>query len=322
MTWILLFAGLLCLLFALGPRPKLNATKREHQVPDIPLDQLDRWLTESESQIDDLVEGTEACIQWADTSAPAQTDLSFLYLHGFSATWHETAPVTEQIASQFQANVVQGRIAGHGTGASGMLTPSEEWLQSTIDQFEIAQRIGKKVVIVATSTGAPLAVWLATQSSIQQKLHACLFMSPNFRTRSPFGFLLTWPWSKYWIQFFLGKERRWEPSSEAEARCWTHQYSTLSLIQMQKTVDWANKQNYENIETPLAMMYMENDATIYPPAAIKVFERWGGQHKQLSRVTIDGDAVEHVFAGNITAPHRIDWSVREFTTFLQGISSI
>ena len=314
-----LVGGLVGVVIIFGPRPKLDGSPREHRIPDLPVDQLDTWLKDQESKVSNLVEGAGAHIQWADPSTKQRTPLAFLYLHGFSATWPETAPVTQNIAQHFSSNVVQARIAGHGEGPDGMLTAAEDWLQSVADQFELTQRIGERVVIIATSTGAPLATWLAAQPRHATDIHACVFMSPNFRIRNPFGFLLTWPWSKHWIQTILGKEYKGEPVSDEETNCWTQQYSTLALIEMQKTVDWAKIQSYENIKVPVMMMYMKNDGTVHPPTAVRVFDRWGSPSKELISVPIDEDAREHVFVGDITAPHRVDWCVSTLITFLEGI---
>jgi hypothetical protein len=36
-------------------------------------------------------------------------------------------------------------------------------------------------------------------------------------------------------------------------------------------------------------------------------------------VTLDGDQVEHVFVGDITAPHRVGWCVERFILFLSHV---
>jgi len=319
MTLFLISIALLLALFLFAPRPRLNAEARNVNTPQLAPAALEQWLASSENETPNLIENAKAHIQWANPEEKNKTTLCFLYLHGFSASWQETAPVTLKLAEAYSANVVQARISGHGTGPQGMLTPAEDWLQSVTDQFDIAQQIGEKVVIVATSTGAPLTVWLATQEKNAQKIAACLFLSPNFRVRNAFGFLLTWPYAPAWVHLILGKEISWEPSSEREAEVWTHQYSTRALIEMQKVVDWANKQKFESFKIPLMIMYMKNDGTIYPPAAIKVFNLWGAKEKELLEVSIDGDATDHVFVGDITAPHRIEWSVEKLIQFLANV---
>jgi esterase/lipase len=319
MFYFLLFVIFVGFLIAFAPRPWLDSAPRKSQVPQIPLPQLTEWLDAQESRVPNLIDGTAAHIEWANPDNPEQTDLCFLYLHGFSATWQETAPLTHRLASHYGANLVQARLAGHGEGPEGMLTPAEYWLQSATDHFDIATRLGKKVVIVGTSTGCTIATWLLSQPTNAAKVHACLYLSPNFRIKSPFGFLLTWPLSKYWIHLILGREHAWEPVSEAQAKAWTHQYSTLALIEMQKTVDHIKRLDLGSFATPLAMMYMENDGTIHPPTAIKVFNRWGARHKKLIKVDLDGDAAEHVFVGDIVAPHRLDWCIERFTSFLDSL---
>ncbi|MDG1207477.1 MAG: alpha/beta hydrolase [Pseudomonadales bacterium] len=322
MAFILSILGIFIiwlLVTKLGPR--LDASLPATRVPDsgdhMSLVDLSNWLDQTEAEQHNLIANTASHVAWANENNPAITEYCFLYIHGFSASWKETAPVTQQLANHFNSNVVQGRLAGHGLADDGMTASAEDWLQSVRDQYEIARRLGKKVIIVATSTGAPLSVWLC--SHFGKEIAACCFLSPNFRIRSPLGFLLTWPLSRYWMHLIVGRRRRWEPQSTDEAQTWSHDYSTLALIEMQKTVDWTADQALENINTPLAIMYMRNDTTIFPPAAIDAFKHWGGSPKELIEVSLDGDAEEHVFVGDITGPTRVAWCVSQLTTFLQTV---
>jgi esterase/lipase len=319
MLTLIIIVLVIVAVFKFGPRPKLDATPRSSQVPNVDINQMPSWLDAQEGRVARLIEGNAAHIEWADESNPEQTELCFLYLHGFSATWKETAPLTTRLAEVRGANVVQGRLAGHGEGSEGMLAPAEHWLQSVTDHFDVASRLGKKVVVVATSTGCTLTTYLVNQPALAAKIHACIFMSPNFRIKSPFGFLLTWPFSNKWIHFILGKERSWETINEEQAKAWTNQYSTLALIEMQKTVDFASTLDYGRFTTPLAMMYMQYDTTIHPDSAISVFDRWGARSKTLIRVEPDGEAEEHVFVGDIVAPQRLDWCLDRLNQFLNDL---
>ncbi|MCZ6501633.1 MAG: hypothetical protein O6945_03865 [Gammaproteobacteria bacterium] len=320
MTTVIIIFGFF-ILFFLGPRPKLNAHAPKSQLPEnLSLEKLDNWVQSREDAVRDLTPGADACIQLAHPGNPHITELCFLYIHGFSATRQETAPVTDLIAAEFGANAFHARLEGHGVGSDGMLMASETWLQSVIDAWTIAAKLGNKVVIVATSSGAPLAIWLAEQELTQDKIHAFLFMSPNFKIRSRFGFILTWPWAKYWVRSVIGKEISREPENEMAGKYWTSTYSTLSLIEMQKVLDWLSSVDFSRHQIPLATMYMKNDSTIDPKAAISGHNRWGSEQKQLIQVSIDGDSEEHVFVGNITAPHRIDWCVNEFIQFLKSLN--
>ncbi len=320
MLYLLLVILGVVAVFKFAPRPRLDASPRTTQVPNLPLADLPAWLDAQEGRVPGLIEGTAANIVWADPENPAQTELCFLYLHGFSATWQETAPLTTRLATTRHANVVHGRLAGHGEGSEGMLAPAERWLQSVTDHFDIATRLGKKVVIVATSTGCTLTTYLVSQPALAAKIHACVFLSPNFRIRNPFGFLLTWPFANKWAHLVVGREHSWEPISEAQANAWTHRYSTLALIEMQKVVDYAARLDFGSFTIPLAVMYMQNDTTIHPPTAIDVFNRWGARSKTLIRVEPDGDEAVHVFVGDIVAPHRLEWCLARINQFLDDLN--
>ncbi len=322
MNTVLIITSLFAL-FILGPRPRLDSRPRQSLVPHgLTVAELKSWLQAQEAAVDNLTEGAEAHIQWADPEHPAKTALCFLYLHGFSATRQETAPVTEQIAGTFGANAYHARLHGHGVGPEGMDSPSESWLQSVLDAWQIASQLGERVVIVATSTGAPLTIWLIEHiPEAADKIHALLLMSPNYKIKNRFGFLLTWPWARYFVPWLIGKRVSWEPENELSARYWTSAYSYQAVIEMQKVVDWVKAVDFSGYTIPLATMYMKNDTTIDPDAAIDRHNSWGGTEKQLIPVAIDGDAHEHVFAGYITGPHRVDWCVAEFTRFLKTLGT-
>lgn len=322
MIVIILFILLLLItIFLLGPRLKLDASPIESRIePKAPsLGKLSEWVDAQEAQFEGLIEGTEAHIQWANPEQPQKTELAFLYVHGFSATWKETHPVTQQLAKKYHANVFQARIAGHGMDTHAMKSSAREWLQSMRDCWDISQQLGDKVVVVATSTGAPLSVWLTTLPGAEEKLHAFLFMAPNFNTRSKFTFLLTMPWAKYWIRFILGKTRKWTPENEEVEKYWTYEYSTDALMEMQSVVDWFAHQDLSEQQVPLAIMFMKNDPAISPEAAIEGFHAWGSSTKELIAVELDGDQAQHVFVGDITAPHRTDWVVKRFGDFLDRL---
>ncbi|MBT4161829.1 MAG: hypothetical protein HOC70_10850 [Gammaproteobacteria bacterium] len=313
---LLLFGLIVAVLFVFGPRPKLNPTVQTTLVPqNLAPAELASWLTEYEEAHQGIIGGAEAKIHWADE--PAVTDICLLYIHGFSASRQETAPVTERVGAGLNANVVYTRLAGHGLESDGMEAAAEDWLQSVTDSWEIASRIGRRVVIVAVSTGAPLAVWLSQLVTNRELVHSLVFLSPNFRVRSPFGFILTWPWSRYWVPLLLGRERSWEPENELADRYWTSRYSIHAVIEMQKVVDWVKHNPPISHNIPLATIYMTGDPTISHEAAVNFHHAWDASTKELLEVTIDRENPQHVFAGDITAPHRVDWCVDACVDFLR-----
>ena len=60
-----------------------------------------------------------------------------------------------------------------------MEAAAEEWLKSALDSWEIAAQIGQNVIIITTSTGAPISVWLASELNRAKKTKGLIFVSPN-----------------------------------------------------------------------------------------------------------------------------------------------
>lgn len=308
---------LVILILLFGPRPTLDPSVPATSVPaGLSPSDLATWLAEHEAAHGAVIDGAEATIQWAD--GPDVQDLCLLYVHGFSASRQETSPLSERIAAEVGANAVFTRLAGHGLDAGAMEAAAEHWLQSMVDSWEIASRIGRKVIIIAVSTGAPLSIWLNQHVAERDKVHSFIFLAPNFKVRNPFAFLLTWPWSPVWLTRLLG-EHSWEPENELAARYWTHRYSSHAVIEMQKVVDWARRTELDASDIPLATLYMEGDPTISHEAAVAFHEAWDAENKALHRVTLDADNPQHVFVGDITAPHRVDWCVERCVEFIKNV---
>lgn len=321
LTAVLIILTVIVALFIFAPRPILDPAPPATQVPaELTAADAESWLAQAEMDHGHVIEGAEASIVWADK--PARTPLVFLYIHGFSATRQETAPVTERVAAHFGANTLYARLAGHGLSRNAMNASAEDWLQSMVDIWEIAHRIGDRVVVLATSTGAPLTTWMLEHVADPKIIHSLIFISPNFQIRHSLDFLLTWPLAERWVPRLLGGEHSWEPESELADRYWTSRYSILAIIEMQKVVDWAANVRTLRGGIPLATLYMEDDPTINHAAAVDFHEDWDHDVKSLHRVDLDEENPQHVFAGDITAPHRTDWCIQRCIEFLTRVGHV
>jgi hypothetical protein len=100
-------------LFLAGPRATLEPQTSAVQLPA----DLERYLADSEARYPDITPGAEKTIVWAHPNQ-RQTDLAIIYLHGYSATRQETAPLSDQLARQLEANLFYTRLSGHGRGGA------------------------------------------------------------------------------------------------------------------------------------------------------------------------------------------------------------
>ncbi|MFI8381491.1 alpha/beta hydrolase [Pseudomonas sp. NPDC079086] len=311
---------LLALAFSLGPVPTVDTQLTPIQLPA----DLDHYLAETEARYPDITPGAEKTIVWAHPDQ-RQTDLAIIYLHGYSATRQETAPLSDQLAKQLGANLFYTRLTGHGRSGAAMAEASvHDWLQDTQEALQIGQRLGKQVLVIGTSTGATLATWLALQSDNPQVL-AYIMVSPNFAPKDPAATVLTWPWATHFVPLLLGPEHQWQPRNAEQARFWTHRYPVQALLPMMALVKYVREQPLEQISTPILTIYSPDDQVVSPGEIKTAFTRFGSAHKQLIALKDTQDPSHHVLAGDILSPRdtaRVSLAIMQFLKALPSAASL
>ena len=159
LKWTGIIVLLLIVVYFLGPKP--SAPKYSTELPAIPPDPvlLEKYISEKEA-LHKLKPDNEARIVWLNDSLKHQTDYAVVYLHGFSASQEEGDPVHIEFARTFGCNLYLARLAEHGidtVDAMINLTAEKLW-NSAKEAFAIGKQLGKKVIIIATSTGGTLAL--------------------------------------------------------------------------------------------------------------------------------------------------------------------
>lgn len=289
--------AVMVILFLAGPRPAVNL---ELKPVDIPAD-LDQYLADSEAKYKDIVPGTEKTIIWAN-DLKTKTPVSIVYLHGYSATRQETAPLSDELAAELGANLFYTRLSGHGRSNAAMDEPSiNDWLNDTNEAFEIGKRLGDKVIVIGASTGGTLATWLAEQPNTDAVL-AYVLLSPNYGPRDPTSEFLTLPWARQLIPLVFGQEYSWEPTSVEHGTYWTHSYPSRALVTMMGLVDFVRKSDLQSIQTPILIMYSPNDTVVNSDKTAERVEQIGSPIKQVEVILQSGDPDNHMLAGDILAP--------------------
>ncbi|VXA93489.1 Esterase/lipase [Pseudomonas sp. 8BK] len=312
--------ALLAVAFSLGPVPTVDTQLTPIQLPA----DLDRYLAETEARYPDITPGAEKTIVWAHPDQ-RQTDLAIIYLHGYSATRQETAPLSNQLAKQLGANLFYTRLNGHGRSGAAMAEASvHDWLQDSQEALQIGQRLGKQVLVIGTSTGATLATWLALQGDNPQVL-AYIMVSPNFAPKDPAATVLTWPWATHFVPLLLGPEHQWQPRNAEQARFWTHRYPVQALLPMMALVKYVREQPLEQISAPILTIYSADDQVVSPDEIKTVFTRLGSAHKQLIALEDTQDPSHHVLAGDILSPRdtaRVSLAIMQFLKALPSAAPL
>jgi esterase/lipase len=286
--------------------------------PTLPnsITELDSYLAQSESKYGDVVDGAEKKIFWASNKLE-QTEYSIVYIHGYSASRPEMRPLPDLVAKDLNANIFYTRLSGHGrTSEAFSQTSANDWLNDTIEAFEIGKKIGKKVIIIGSSTGCTLATWLVTKEQYQKDIASIIFISPNFYTASKMTKLFLYPAGVGFAKLIYGKERSWQPQNEAVAKYWTHKYKWEALTPMIVLVEFVQDLALEKIQVPALFLYTEQDKVVDTNEIVKKFSLIGSKSKKLRNLN---QVPDHVMAGDIRSPNTTELLHSEIKGFLNEI---
>ncbi len=263
--------------------------------------ELDDQLELAEAGYNDLIEGAEKQIVWA-AAEQQKTPYSLVYIHGFSATRQETAPLSDTLAQRLGANLFYTRLTGHGRSWEAMGEASvNDWLNDAHEALEIGRQIGEKVIIIGTSTGGTLATWLAAQEDTAN-LAGLVLISPNYWVRAPGAGVVLWPWGKQILHAIQGDTYQWEPANEDHGKYWSTQYPSVAILEMMRLLDHVKNMELEQINVPSLFIYSPNDQVVSAEEIETTFARFGSEKKMLEAIEEVEDRSNHVLAGRILSP--------------------
>ena len=164
LKWFGIFLLVLIIVYFLGPQPP--TPKYNNELPNIPSDaiQLEKYIANNEAK-HKLKPDNEARILWYNDSTKEKTEYAVVYLHGFSASQEEGDPVHKEFAKKFGCNLYLARLAEHGVDTTEPLanyTAEKSW-RSAVEAYAIGKQLGRKIILMSTSTGGTLALKLCAE---------------------------------------------------------------------------------------------------------------------------------------------------------------
>jgi esterase/lipase len=203
----------------------------------------------------------QAKIIWADSSK-TQTEYAIVYLHGFSASQMEGDPVHQNIAKQFHCNLYLARLAEHGidTTEDLMNLTAEKYWESAKMAYAIGKQIGKKVILMGTSTGGTLALQLA---ATYPEIAGLILYSPNIEVFNPSAPLLDNPWGLQIGRAVLKSnyvDIKYKDS--AYPKYWNTHYRIEAVVNLQNLLEATmTEATFKKIHQPtLALYYYKDEA--------------------------------------------------------------
>lgn len=311
---------LLIVVYLIGPKP--DEPELNKNLPSIwaSIANIEEFVENRDEGLN-IKEDNESRIIWANDSVQGRTSYCLLYLHGFSASWYEGYPANVEFARHFGFNAYFPRLASHGidtTEALVDMTPDRLW-ESAKEALMIARSLGKKVIIMGTSTGGTLALKLA--ADFPEYVDGLILYSPNIAINNSASFLLSGPWGlQIGRRFNGGKYRISDADSlSKECRYWNCTYRMEAVVYLQQLIDATmNEETFEQVTAPVFLGYYykdeENqDQTVKVDAMLKMFEQLGTSPNEKGKVAFP-DAGDHVIASELTSGS-VDEVIRETIQF-------
>lgn len=294
--------ALVLAVFMAGPRNAFGPdapTPRAQAPQDIAA--LDDWLKTGEAAYPDIKAGTAKGIVW-HSAARQRTAWAVVYLHGFSASRLETAPLADQVAQALGANAFHTRLSGHGRSSAAMAQARvQDWLADAIEAVRIGHSLGERVLVIGVSTGATLAAWLALRPE-GALVDAHALISPNFGPKDRRAELINGPWGQQIALALEGETRGRTPADPREAQAWTVRYPTRALFPMMALVKKVRDSDLSQFKTPVLVLYSAADQTVDPAQTEAAFARVGAPQKAIVPVRYSQSQGQHVLAGDIKDP--------------------
>ena len=274
--WFIVFIGGT---YLIGPR--VASPSLDDNLPEVPsdLDELNQWIDTKENDNTKIKPGNASHIVFND-SLPKKTKYSVLYLHGFSASLGEGIPVHQNIASALEANLYLPRLFEHGLNQEENLLnfTAEGYWESAKEALAVAKQLGEKVIVLATSSGATLALNFGNDPDIA----AMVLYSPNVAIYNPASNLLSKPWGLTIARLvYGGKYHHVKGANEEKKKYWTTKYRLEALTQLQKLIDVTmTEKTFKKIKVPIYMGYFYKndriqDKVVSVKAMLKMYDQLG-----------------------------------------------
>ena len=324
--WFLLLPAVLVLFYVAGPHPSPPAYSLDLPIIGNNPATIEQDILYGES-LHHLKPDNEARIVWFNDSTKAETDYCIVYLHGFSASQKEGDPVHRNIAAEFGCNLYLSRLAEHGIDTSEQLIrlTADKYWESAKKALAIGKKLGKKLILMGTSTGASLALQLA--ADFPKDVAALILLSPNIAINDPFAWVLNDPWGLQIARFVQhGKYIIADDDRPEYRKYWNKPYRLEAAVALEEYLETAMiRENFNKVTQPVLLLYyykdrIHQDSVVKVTAMLDMFDELGTP-ADLKRKLALPNTGDHVIGSPIKS-RDVESVQKEIENFLINVLSV
>lgn len=302
LKWLGVILLLLILIYFLGPQPA--PPKLTNDLPVVPADaaSLEKYIAAGEAK-HKLKPDNEARIEWFNDSTKAKTEYAVVYLHGFSASQEEGDPVHYDFAQKFGCNLYLSHLDAHGIDTTEpLLSFTADGLWNSAKQaYAIGRQLGKKVILLSTSTGGTLALKLAAEFP---DIAGVILLSPNIAINDPNAWMLNNHWGLQVAHLVKGKYNHAADTTATYAQYWNNKYRMEATVQLEELLETTMKEStFKRVMQPVLLLYYYKDDKHQDPvvkvSAMKRMFNQLGTPANLKREKAIPNAGDHVIGSYI-----------------------
>jgi esterase/lipase len=322
--WLLVAAGIL-VLYWVGPNPADPIYTNDLPVLSDSPQQLEMYVAEQEKK-HPIKPDNQARIVWNNDSLKNITEYALVYLHGFSASQEEGNPVHRNLAKAFGCNLYLARLAEHGIDTSDALLnyTAEGLWQTAKEAYAIGKKLGKKVILMGTSTGGTVALQLAAAFP---EIAGIILYSPNIAINDPNAWLLNNPWGLQIARLVKGSNFNTAGQDDSTyKKYWNHTYRLEATVQLQELLETTMvPATFGAVRQPVLALYYfkdeNNQDKVVKVSAIQKMMQELGTPDSLKRSVAMANAGNHVLASPIVSKD-VAGVEKETSTFLQQVMKL
>jgi esterase/lipase len=254
------------------------------------------------------------------------TEYALVYLHGFSASQEEGNPVHRNLAKAFGCNLYLARLAEHGIDTSDALLnyTAEGLWQTAKEAYAIGKKLGKKVILIGTSTGGTVALQLAAAFP---EIAGIILYSPNIAINDPNAWLLNNPWGLQIARLVKGSNFNTAGQDDSTyKKYWNHTYRLEATVQLQELLETTMvPATFVAVRQPVLALYYfkdeNNQDKVVKVSAIQKMMQELGTPDSLKRSVAMANTGNHVLASPIVSKD-VSGVEKETSTFLQQVMKL
>jgi pimeloyl-ACP methyl ester carboxylesterase len=282
-----LLAGALCLI----PSRPLTRPPHEHPAvsPVVATARFEEYLEQQlqRSRREGVRPGNEERLT---RRGPERAPVVILFVHGFGASRAEGEAVVDQLAAELAATVYYTRLPGHGGSLEAQAAArTDEYFARLEEDFHRLRPLGEKLVLIGSSTGALLCVWLAARHP--DDVAALILASPLLAYADPLAFLLSRRVGMPIIEALYGpiRDASWPTDPEGRKQSgYEDHWITRQRFRAMLPVDDLRRiiavdETARAVRAPVELLYYyadphHQDSVVSVPAMLDFFKKTSGGH--------------------------------------------